>query len=237
MSDVCVVIPWRAMPARKWAYREVTSFYHKHFPDYPVYSVDTNDTYFNLAAARNFGMEYARQQGHTVVILTDADTIPIPANIAKAVSLAQEAPGVVLPYTEYHSLGLHGTNAYREGVLPEHCPSFIVESACSGVYVSTPDTWATHYGQDIRFRGWGYEDSAWECAHATLIGPIRRITGNVYSFHHPSQRKEGKQFTLNAALCYRYLEARSDPEQMKALCQEQHIGHVAVKGKVVEQHG
>lgn len=237
MKDVCVVIPWRAQPERRWGYSKVVSYYRDTFPEFPVFAVDSNDQYFNLAAARNFGVNYARDNGFDAVIITDADTLPDTPNIPLALEQAVSAPGVVLPYTSYHSLGRDGTRAYRAGTPLREAPHFEVPSACSGIYITTPDTWTSHYGQDIRFRGWGYEDSAWECAHNTLIGPIRRIPGNVYSFHHPSQEKAGKQFVLNAALCHRYLQAQSDSTAMRSLCEETHVGQTAVNGKVVAIYG
>lgn len=235
MTEACIIIPWRPHSSRQWGFRQVKSFYQTNFPEYPILIVDTNDPYFNLAGARNFGVnEVNARYGDIPCIITDADTIPEVKSIRSAVYLADEAPGVVLPYTDYRSLRRAGTKQFRDGTPLDECNAFVVDSACSGVYVTTPSTWLSHYGQDIRFRGWGYEDAAWEAAHNTLIGPIRRIPGNVYSFYHESQRKDGRQFLLNADLCNRYLQAQGDPIAMAALAKETHIGTVVVSGKVVE---
>ena len=87
----------------------------------------------------------------------------------------------------------------------------LVRGACSGVYVTTPRTWAAHGGQDERFRGWGFEDAAWYLAHEALLGePPIRHEGRVYALHH-APRCGPARVRANAALMDRYRAAEGDP--------------------------
>jgi hypothetical protein len=125
---------------------------------------------------------------------------------------------VHLPYTAYQWLGREGTAAFFDGTALPSVEATLVRGACSGVYVTTPRTWASHGGQDERFRGWGFEDSAWFAAHTTLLGSQpQRHEGNVYALHHETQLREGEQYDKNAALRERYREAESSPEAMREL--------------------
>ena len=217
---VAVVIPWRFQPDRRWGLRQVLNFYHDKFPQYHVYTSDSFDPLFNLAAARNIGVKEL-QDDYDVIVINDADTIPQEVSLLIAVVQCTQQPGTVLPYTEYRSLQRAGTNQYASGTPIHQCNYFPVVNACSGVYVQTPSSWLAHHGQDPRFRGWGYEDAAWEASHISIHGQLpARVDGSVYSFHHDSQRKQGKQFELNAALCYRYQQAQGDAEATRAIFNE-----------------
>lgn len=93
-----------------------------------------------------------------------------------------------------------------------------MNGACSGVYVTTPQSWWSHGGQDERFRGWGFEDAAWYVAHETLLDEVpRRHEGVVYALHHAVQAREGNQYDANAALMEQYREARSSRVAMRQL--------------------
>jgi len=93
-----------------------------------------------------------------------------------------------------------------------------VIGACSGVYVTTPRTWARHGGQDERFRGWGFEDAAWYLAHGALLGqPPVRHEGRVYALHHAAEVRAGAHYDANAALMERYRAAEGDPVAMAQL--------------------
>lgn len=217
--SVAVVIPWRSQLSRLWAHDVVVNIYKAYFPHYDIIEVDTFDTPFNLSACRNKGV-FMAQDTADVVIINDADTIPEKSPIERAIELALEAPGVVTPYTEYRSLKKEGTQQFKTGTQLRDCRYQLIDNACSGIYVTTPQSWWSHGGQDERFRGWGYEDAAWEVAHKTLLGEPRVVPGRVFSCHHSSQIKEGSHYAANAALCYRYTKADDDIWRMKELVGE-----------------
>ncbi|WP_100813161.1 MULTISPECIES: glycosyltransferase family 2 protein [Microbacterium] len=219
MSAVSVIIPWRAAPSRVTAFEAVTSWYAREFPEFTVRTIDTEDDVFVLAACRNRGI--AGENPDDVVIINDADTVPEADALRAAVDAAGTSGLVHLPYTAYHWLGATGTAQYLAGLDPEQCEFELVRGACSGVYVTTPRTWERHGGQDERFRGWGYEDAAWNLAHQTLLGsPPQRHEGRVYALHHVAETRAGAHFDANAALMERYRGAAGDPGAMRSLVGE-----------------
>ena len=219
VSAVSVIIPWRPAPSRVPAFEAVTSWYAREFPDLEVRTVDTDDDVFVLAACRNQGIAAAGPDD--VVVINDADTIPEAAALREAIAAARTSGLVHLPYTAYHWLGAAGTAQYLNGSDPQDCDFELVRGACSGVYVTTPRTWAAHGGQDERFRGWGYEDAAWNLAHQTLLGsPPQRHDGRVYALHHVAETRAGARFDANAALMERYRSAAGDPDAMRSLVSE-----------------
>ncbi|MGC5224801.1 hypothetical protein ACPW96_19720 [Micromonospora sp. DT81.3] len=214
-----VVVPWRPAPSRIPAFDFVRSWYVRHLPEFALRPVDTDDDVFVLAACRNLGVGGAGLD--EVVVINDADTLPEPAALRAAVAAAATSGRVHLPFTEYRWLGAEGTAQLRAGTAAEECTFDLVRGACSGVYVTTPRTWAAHGGQDERFRGWGFEDAAWYLAHQTLLGePPIRHDGRVYAMHHVAEVRAGTRYDANAALMDRYRAAAGDVDAMAQLVAE-----------------
>lgn len=222
MTRVLVAVPWRPQPHRVYAHDLTVQRYRDLLPDATLVDLDTSHTMFCLAACRNLGIRMAELGGFDVCVLADADTLPERVPLLTAIEAAQTSGLVHLPYTEYRSLRADGTAQHQAGTPLEHCNHLVVDGACSGVYVTTPQTWWSCGGQDESFRGWGFEDSAWLAAHRTLLGtdPVRHA-GSVYALHHEGAVKEGEQYTANAARCFHYLRAEGDPAAMRALLAEQ----------------
>jgi hypothetical protein len=196
------------------AFDFVTRWYARNLPEATVRTIDTDDEVFVLAACRNL----ATAAPDEVIVINDADTVPEVDALRAAVAAARTSGQVHLPYTEYHWLGAEGTSQLRAGTPANDCGFDLVLGACSGVYVTTPRTWAAHGGQDERFRGWGFEDAAWYRAYATLMGdPPVRHEGNVYALHHVAEVRAGERYDANAALMRRYLAAAGDPAAMAQL--------------------
>ncbi|GAB2454259.1 hypothetical protein HD599_002937 [Conyzicola lurida] len=214
---VTVIIPWRPQPSRLAAFEATSGWYRENLPGAVVRTVDSGEVPFNLARCRNVGIAEIADPDE-VVIIGDADTIPSIEPLLAAIEAAATSGLVHLPYTAYQWLGREGTAAFFDGAPLPSIEATLVRGACSGVYVTTPRTWASHGGQDERFRGWGFEDSAWFAAHTTLLGSQpQRHEGNVYALHHETQLREGEQYDKNAALRERYREAESSPEAMREL--------------------
>lgn len=218
MTRVLVAVPWRPQPHRVYAHDLTVQRYRELLPDASLRDVDTDHDPFCLAACRNTAVRHAEFNGYDVVVLADADTLPEREPLLAAIEAARTSGLVHLPYTEYRSLRVDGTEQYRAGVPLDRCNHLVVPGACSGVYVTTPATWWAHGGQDELFRGWGFEDAAWWSAHKTLLGaePVRH-DGRVYALHHESQVKTGAQYEANAARCYRYQQAEGDAAAIRDL--------------------
>ena len=214
------MIPWRSHESRIDALTAVTAWYFENFVEFKIHLVDSTDDVFNLAQARNSGVALVADPTE-VVIVNDADTIPDATALRIAISVARTSGVTHLPYTSYRWLGPSGTRQLQAGLHPEQCDHHLVPGACSGVYVTTPRSWASHGGQDERFRGWGFEDAAWYLAHTTLLGePPRRNRGVVFALSHDLELRSGPQYESNAALMKRYREASSDPAAMFELVAE-----------------
>ena len=215
-GPVTVIVPWRPAPSRVPAFDFVLEWYARYLPEFQVRTVDTEDDVFVLAACRNLGIAMADPD--EVVVVCDADTLPEPAPLRAAVEAARTSGLVHLPYTEYRWLGRTGDAQLRGGMPADECAHDLVLGACSGVYVTTPRTWAGHGGQDERFRGWGFEDAAWYLAHGELLGqrPVRH-EGRVYALHHAAEERAGARYEANAALMQRYRDAEGDVVAMTQL--------------------
>lgn len=218
--NIAVIIPWRAKPDRQYAFNIVKSWYKDNLPDARLFFSDDGKKDFCLSGCRNVGVKDAEKFGADVVIINDADTIPEINPLMDAVLTAKNDNYVHLPYTEYRALGLLGTREFKRGVQLKDCGAFIVHGAVSGVYVCSPQTWWSHYGQDERFRGWGFEDAAWYTAHTVILGqePVRH-EGKLYALNHRSANKKGPLFESNKDLCDTYFSTL-DKESMKNLAKE-----------------
>lgn len=221
VPNISVVIPWRPMASRQYAFDIVRKWYEDNLPEATIITADDGREPFCLAGTRNVGVKQAEEAGADVVILNDADTIPQLAPLLFAIEWALRGDRVVLPYTQYRSLQERGSVQFLRGKPIEQCDCFVVDGACSGVYVFKPQTWWSHYGQDERFRGWGFEDAAWFVAHKTLLGrEPKRVEGKVYAFSHTSALKEGPNYEANAQLCAQYLSAQFSAEYMRELASQ-----------------
>ncbi|GAA2029908.1 hypothetical protein GCM10009819_12010 [Agromyces tropicus] len=215
-----VVIPWRPAPSRIPAFDRVLAWYRAELPEFRVETIDSDDDVFVLARTRNLAVARLAEPDD-VVVINDADTLPDPGPLRAAVAAARTSGRVHLPYATYRWLGPEGTAELEDGVAPADCSSVLVHGACSGVYVTTGRTWAAHGGQDERFRGWGFEDSAWRLAHETLLGAgPQRHDGTVYALSHEPEVRAGEQYDRNAALMERYRAAAGDLDAMAALVAE-----------------
>ncbi|MGW4928785.1 hypothetical protein ACWEOH_06490 [Agromyces sp. NPDC004153] len=219
MTDT-LVIPWRPSPSRLYAFRRVVAWYSQILPAFRIVALDTGDDLFSLSRIRNLAVTRA-STADDVIVISDADTLPEPEPLMAAIAAAPRSGRVHLPYTAYHWLGPTGTAQLAAGRALEDCDHELVHDACSGVYVTTRRTWESHGGQDERFRGWGFEDSAWYLAHQTLLGaPPKRHEGVVYALHHSVERRDGPQYDRNVNLMERYQRAAGDRREMKRLVDE-----------------
>lgn len=216
-TDLVVVVPWRPTPDRLPAFRLATEQWEAQ--GFIVEPVDSGHARFNLAASRNAGMRLTEALEQDVAIISDADTFCDVDAVYAAIDAARSSGSVHLPYTEYRSLGMEGMGQMDYGLAPEKCIYFPIDIACSGVYVSTPETWWSIGGMDERFTVWAPEDWAFRLAHETLIGPEVRHTGNAYALHHQDQphKAQGPEYDACVELYQRYINAHMDIEAMQTI--------------------
>jgi hypothetical protein len=193
MTKIQVGIPWRPTGDRVAAMVETVKWYEDR--GFEVHLADSADRRFNLPATRN---QLVRQSlTSEVMVLSDADTTPELDTLLEAIEAARSDNLVHLPYHLYRSLSDGGA---------------FVANASSGIYVFTRAAWDSTNGQDARFEGWGYEDTAWMLAHLTLNGPVPRHHGTATAAAHlPAPRDK---ISDNLRLFAQYQAAYGVPERM-----------------------
>ena len=196
-TRVQVGIPWREEPSRLEAFYRVRDWYESHGLEVvAAESPRHRNGPFNIAAARNHLVRNLLTSD--VMVLSDGDTLPQVEPLLEALAGALADNLVHLPYHLYRD----DTGVYTPG-------------ACSGVLVTTRDGWEATNGQDERFRGWGYEDSAWKLAHLTLSGPIMRHRGTVTAATHSLAPRS--TLAANHALFRQYQAAYGQVDRMTQL--------------------
>jgi len=209
-KPIVVGIPWRPTPDREAAFRRVSEFYASLGFDVQPLDGGGAPELFNIGRSRNLLVE--ANADHAVMVLSDADTIPQVEPLVAAVRAVLDGvhdDSIHLPYHLYRRPDI-ARFSRTEPVM--------VDGACSGVMVFKPAAWLALGGEDERFAGWGYEDTALRLAHETLVGPMIRYRGEVTAFQHASNNRKG--LAPNRALFQRYRDAHGDPERMQRLVEE-----------------
>jgi hypothetical protein len=216
---VGIVIPWRETPSRIGPFSKVVEWYGINFPEATIYLADHDYPVFNLAASRNLGVRNAQSDGCDVVLIGDADTIGQAAPIREALESAVLDNICHTPYTRYHMITDVSTIQFVKGRHKTigRCRSFLYEDACSGLYIATPETWFAMGGQDEKFVGWGFEDTAWRRAHEVIFGKLPMVhEGDAYAMYHVMQEnRNGPLYNKNKAIYERYLKINNKEDMLK----------------------
>lgn len=191
-----VLVPWRpGSPIREqnweWTRPHLLSL------GYPLFLGDVPGPWARAAACN----EAARRAGDWgVAVIADADTIPEPDAIARAVVLAEETRGAIRPHDRLWNLnraqsrivGRRGTRAIR---LTERSPKLLG----GGLLIVSRAAWEKVGGYDERFVGWGHEDSA---LHTSLLAEAHwdRIEGQAWHLWHPRDALDTPERHRNAQM-------------------------------------
>lgn len=217
-SGVVIAYPYRPNSREREANLACVRAHMKPL-GWPDMLVDTAHARFNRAAARNKAVQAA---GENVVVICDADTLPDLGAIAEAAEACRTTGMVHLPYTRLKALDQFSSKRYRSGNYRNQRYELDIDWACGSVYVTTAAAWWAVGGQDERFTGWGYEDTAMMIAHRTLLGPMPRHEGTVLQLWHPIDPRNGDPDHDAGVIHYQsYLAADGQPDQVKALVHAQ----------------
>ena len=181
-----LVVPWRDTGC-EWR-RRAHDYVLRYYSAFDLVDSDAGDELFSRADSINVA---ARASDAEVIVALDADLIIPTAQIMAAVSLALDAPGMVVPFDELRYLGPAATlRVTEEGsspwlAEPRHritpTPSVPMVGGCNVLSRSTFDLIG---GWPDGFAGWGCEDIAFANATAA-IAPMRRVGGPAIHLHHP----------------------------------------------------
>lgn len=190
-TSIATVIPWRdgGDPDRRTNYAHVVGYYEA-LDLGPVIVADDGNTAgpFNRSAAYNRGLA---QTTADVILWNEADTLIPLDQILTAAWLAEQGPGLVVPYTERHELDPAQTiRVHEDGVDPFTLTGAIVypDGASIGqAGVTSRATMDLIGGRwDEGFKGWGYDDNAMIYIFDTLAGYTRWVEGKgVHLYHLP----------------------------------------------------
>lgn len=184
------------------------------------------DAPFNRSAAYNRG---ARLTFNEVVIFAESDMLLNLNQVARAVRMAIDAPGLVVPFTQYRYLSEVDSHRVRKGADPAPIrPLDTMEDGRSigAINVVSRRTLSLVGGYDECFAGSWYDDRAMHRAFDICAGPTRWVNGPAYHLYHlPGWRgvhlsaEDRKATRMNKARYYRYLGAES-PEAIRELVLE-----------------
>lgn len=196
---VVLLVPRRADGGhrdRLWA--ACKARWQKLHPKWDIIEGHHEDGPFNRSAAVN---RAAREAGEwDVAVIIDSDVLLHPENVKAAVRTARKTGKVTWAHRRWVGL----TNGATAQLLAD--PGQLLEPAFapdpSSVEKTNPiswsccvaltrEAWDTIGGFDERFRGWGWEDMAFQCVAVGLVGH-ERIEGDVYHLWHPRSPGLGK---------------------------------------------
>lgn len=209
MLRVVVLVPWRSDGGwrdRLWEFcRSVWTAEHS----WPVFEGVSPDGPFNRSAAVN---DAATQAGDwDVAVILDTDVLVDPDAVREAVERADETGRLVITHSRRIDVNRVGTQQIltrgRVLVRPGWRQNVWAESESSCVAVSRR-LWDRVGGFDERFRGWGYEDSAFRIACELVAGEAIKLPGDVlHLWHERASTPDSPLRAKNAQLLARYRAA------------------------------
>jgi len=175
---------------------------------WPIITADSDTEVFNLSQARNNAV---RQANTDIVVIADADTLPPMDSVRAAVA---DPVGITWPHERWVLIPAE----YASRPLADFPDAPVVleyKDGLGGVIVCTADEYWRLGGMPEEFKGWGYEDCAFNLV-ATTLSTFRRIGGTAYSIDHndikgkadsPGWDRSGPHVRLNRGLIEPYMRA------------------------------
>ena len=186
-----LLVPRRAHPERDKLWEWAKGRWEKYHPDWAIYEGHHNDGPFNRSAAVNRAARLAGDWDLGIVI--DADIFIRQSQVKAAVKVAKATGKVTWAHRRWRGIHQDWTNRFlndQRDLGPElagHDLDIYVErtnpiswSCC--IVIPRP-VWDDLGGFDERFRGWGFEDMAFQSVICGLYGH-ERIEGDVYHLWH-----------------------------------------------------
>lgn len=146
------------------------------------------------------------------------------AQLDAAVTMAADAPGLVVPFSQYRYLSESDSAMVRGGQPPAaFMPTFTMNNGASigALNVVSADTMRMVGRWDENFAGWGHDDNAMFWAFKHCAGEPRWVEGPAYHLWHPpgmqDPRPEERDATNRNYLRWLEYEKTTDPVALRAL--------------------
>ena len=145
------------------------------------------DAQFNRSRAYNRAVE---QTDAEVLVFTESDIIISHEQIDRAVKLAADAPGMVIPFSWFMALSEEDSERVRDHQIdPVDCEKHPVKGhrgSIGAACVVSRDSYQVVGGFDEKFEGAWYDDDAMKIAFDVAAGPTRWVEGSAYHLYHLS---------------------------------------------------
>lgn len=179
---------------------------------------------FNRSAAYNRGVADTDAE---MLIFAESDLLISTAQIDRAISMAKDSPGMVVPFSWFKALSEADSVLVRNHEInPAHGNSTPVKGhrgSIGAINVLSRDTYELVGGYDERFEGAWYDDDAMKIAFDVAAGPTRWVEGSAYHLYHLSGGRGSHLSAADRAATARnrqrlklYQQART-PEQIRDL--------------------
>lgn len=200
-------------------------------PDWPLYEGHHDRGPFNRSAAVNRAADEAG--AWDVAVIIDADVLPDPDGIEAAVTVARTgrpASG----FDHRNNLSKAGTEKILRGYRGSwaRLVGSVHDKCISGAFAVSRELWDEVGGFDENFRGWGFEDTAFEIACETVSGErLYRHPSTLWHLWHDKSPEHDHRlpgFRANRARREQYTAAAGDRDALDVLLTESR----AVRGGV-----
>ena len=189
MNNAAIVVPWRTAEGREKSFELAQKYNAETFSDFKFYFSDSVGEKFNVSEARNRGCIQAIEDGYNLLVVLDADTVFERDAVVDALKVVTESGGVCYPYTLSIETNQQLSERIDSGELTLEDLSWHMDATemhvGSGWVMSSETFWEMN-GWDENFKGWGWEDAAFQLAYETKFDRIMsRSEGTCYRFWHP----------------------------------------------------
>ena len=198
------------------------------FPNLPIYEGHQNEGLFNRSQAINRAARLADADGHwDQAVVIDSDVLLRQSQVQAAIDTAARTGKVTWAHRRWRGIREDWTTrivADKQDYFGPECDRSDIDVL---VERTNPISWSCCFvipravfddagGFDERFRGWGWEDLAWQSLACGLYGH-ERIDGDVIHLWHPRSEERivagepaytaSPQYIANGRLGRRYMYA------------------------------
>lgn len=174
-------------------WRHCRSYWESKFPWWDIYQGYhyADEGPFNRSIGVNRAVRFGSEQDWDVALIIDSDVIPDDVAVAAAVDVANKTGAATLSHTARLMLNQKATTAWlnndidKTSIKNRHLENIFYDSVSCCLAIPR-QLWDLTGGFDERFRGWGYEDSAFAIACETIQQhPVLRVESELVHLWHP----------------------------------------------------